>query len=400
MALSFDAKNNFAITTVATAPSPATSGTSLIVNSGDGAKFPTAPFNAVVWPANTQPSTSNAEVVRVTAISTDTLTITRTQEGTSARTIGIGDQIAQNITKKYLTDIESAFQTASASIAPVGSVQMWLTSSAPTGWVILDGTNLSRSTYSELFGVWGTTFGSGDGSTTFGIPDMRQSIPIGLSSTTGINTLAAKTGSWNHSHGPGTLTVASHTHGNGSLTVASHSHGPGTLQVASHTHGAGTLTVSSHTHDLSVDTTFTDITHSHTAPSHTHTYSATTSGPSDTSSSVNTTPPNDALPGDFHTHSVSGTTDSGGGSSTSSDGGSHRHSVNGQSTNATAPTVGSGLTASTAPMVNAGATDTATPSVNGGATGATAPTVSSGSTDTANPPVIAVNFIVRASSAI
>lgn len=102
-----DAHKNFAFSTVATAPSPATSGTSLVVAAGDGAKFPPPPFNATIWPLATQPSTTNAEIVRVTNISTDTLTITRAQESTSARTVVIGDQIANTITVKVLTDAEN-----------------------------------------------------------------------------------------------------------------------------------------------------------------------------------------------------------------------------------------------------------------------------------------------------
>jgi len=61
-----DVHKNFAYSTVATAPSPASSGTSLVVQAGDGAKFPTVPFNATVWPAGLQPLTTNAEIVRVT----------------------------------------------------------------------------------------------------------------------------------------------------------------------------------------------------------------------------------------------------------------------------------------------------------------------------------------------
>ncbi len=95
-----DALRNFSYSTVATAPSPATSGTSLVVAAGDGAKF--AVGNAVVWPPNVQPSTTNAEIVRVTAISTDTLTITRAQEGTSAQSIAVGWQIQQGTTAALL----------------------------------------------------------------------------------------------------------------------------------------------------------------------------------------------------------------------------------------------------------------------------------------------------------
>lgn len=101
-----DAHANLAVSTVATAPSPATSGTSLVVGSGHGARFPAAPFNATVWPTGANPDPSNAEIVRVTARSTDTLTITRAQEGTTARTVVIGDNIAATVTAKTLTDIE------------------------------------------------------------------------------------------------------------------------------------------------------------------------------------------------------------------------------------------------------------------------------------------------------
>lgn len=102
-----DNHKNFAYSTVATAPSPATSGTSLTVAAGQGTRFPTAPFNATVWPANSQPLSTNAEIVRITAIATDVFTIVRAQEGSSARTVIVGDQIAATITDKTLTDIQS-----------------------------------------------------------------------------------------------------------------------------------------------------------------------------------------------------------------------------------------------------------------------------------------------------
>jgi microcystin-dependent protein len=398
MALTFDSKKNFAYSVVATAPSPATSGTSLVVAAGDGAKFPAAPFNAVVWPTGVEPTTSNAEIVRVTNVSTDTFTITRTQESSNNRSVVVNDQIAQNVTVKYLTDLESGFQTASAAITPVGVIQMWMTGSAPTGWLLLQGQNVSRTTYAELFALWNTTFGAGDGSTTFGLPDFQQYIPIGKAAAGTVSTLGVKTGSFDHTHASGTLAVASHTHGSGTLSVASHTHDSGTLAVASHTHGPGTLTVASHSHTMSVETTFTDISHTHSTPNHTHTYSGTTDN---ASASVFA-----SLAGGAtgvigtHSHTYSGTTDSTGGSTTGSAGGTHRHSVSGQSTDAAAPAVSSGLTASTAPSVNSGSTGSTSPTVNAGATGGTAPAVSSGSTATANPPVIAVNFIVRAQSAI
>jgi hypothetical protein len=78
-----------------------------VVAAGDGAKFPAVPFNATVWPAGAQPTTANAEIVRVTARATDTLTIARAQEGTTARSIVVGDQIAATVTAKTLQDVEA-----------------------------------------------------------------------------------------------------------------------------------------------------------------------------------------------------------------------------------------------------------------------------------------------------
>lgn len=110
--MAYDAHKNFAYSLVATAPSPAGSGTSLTVTASDGTKFPAVPFNATVWPVNTQPTTANAEIVRVTNIAGDVLTITRIQESTSARTVLVGDQIANTLTAKVVTDIETTAATA------------------------------------------------------------------------------------------------------------------------------------------------------------------------------------------------------------------------------------------------------------------------------------------------
>lgn len=106
-----DNKKNFAISSVAVAPAPAASGTQLTVTAGHGTRFPTAPFNCTVWPASQEPTVANAEIVRVTDVTGDVLTIEREQEGTSARTILVGDSIAATITAKAFTDIESVLPT-------------------------------------------------------------------------------------------------------------------------------------------------------------------------------------------------------------------------------------------------------------------------------------------------
>lgn len=103
-----DAHANFAVSAVATAPDPDTTGLSLVVTAGHGTRFPAAPFNFTVWPANTTPDPTNAEIGRCTSRTGDTLTIVRAQEGSTARAIVPGDLIAATITKKTLDDIEAA----------------------------------------------------------------------------------------------------------------------------------------------------------------------------------------------------------------------------------------------------------------------------------------------------
>ena len=100
-----DALKNFSYSLVATAPSPATSGTSLVVTAGQGSYFPTTPFDATIWPSGSQPTNTNAEIVRVTNVSTDTFTITRAQYGTSAQSITVGYQIAQTVDANLLSQL-------------------------------------------------------------------------------------------------------------------------------------------------------------------------------------------------------------------------------------------------------------------------------------------------------
>ena len=63
--------------------------------------------------------------------------------------------------------------------APTGTVQMFAGATAPEGWFLCNGQAISRTTYAALFKVIGTNYGVGDGSTTFNIPDFRESVPVG-----------------------------------------------------------------------------------------------------------------------------------------------------------------------------------------------------------------------------
>lgn len=80
---------------------------------------------------------------------------------------------------------------------PSGAISAYGGNSAPTGWLICDGSAVNRTTYSSLYSAIGTTWGSGDGVTTFNIPDLRGRTIIGAGTGSGLTarTLGANVGS-------------------------------------------------------------------------------------------------------------------------------------------------------------------------------------------------------------
>ena len=93
----------------------------------------------------------------------------------------------------------------------IGEIKLWTSDTLPSAkWLICNGAAISRTTYSALFNLIGTTYGAGDGSTTFNIPDLRGNVPVGKSTDTEFDTLGKKGGEKTHK-----LTVAelaAHTH--------------------------------------------------------------------------------------------------------------------------------------------------------------------------------------------
>ena len=93
-----------------------------------------------------------------------------------------------------------------------GIVQLYAGSTAPNGWLICNGQEVSRTTYAALFAVIGTTYGAGDGSTTFNVPNLVNKTVRGsnsLGKTGGADTVTLSTANLPaHSHGAGSLTIA------------------------------------------------------------------------------------------------------------------------------------------------------------------------------------------------
>lgn len=199
---------------------------------------------------------------------------------------------------------------ARISRPPAGVVEAYAGSTVPAGYLSCDGSLVSRTTYAALYAAIGDTYGAGDGSTTFALPDLERRVVVGAGgtgTTTLADTVGATGGAETH-----TLTVAE---------VPAHNHGARTAAAPGHVHRSGSLSAGSsgsahvHTIDLSL-----------------------TPAAQATGDGLNTIKRVQNLPAigagrtessGAHSHNVSGSTGSGGGHShaVSSQGGGNAHSI-------------------------------------------------------------------------
>lgn len=115
---------------------------------------------------------------------------------------------------------------------PAGLIEAYGGTSAPVGYLLCDGSAISRTTYANLFGIIGTSFGVGDGSTTFNIPDMRGYFPFGKATAGTGSTLGTTFGAIDHVH---SVNPPNTTTGAPSATIAT-TNLTGTGPSATHTH--------------------------------------------------------------------------------------------------------------------------------------------------------------------
>lgn len=129
---------------------------------------------------------------------------------------------------------------------PAGTVSQFAGSSAPGGWLLCRGQEVSRSTYAVLFSVVGTTFGAGNGSSTFNVPNLMGRVPVGVS-TSDNDFLLAKTGGAK-THVLTTAQLPAHSHTASTASAGGHTHTVGIGSAGAHTHTGTTDSAGAHRH--------------------------------------------------------------------------------------------------------------------------------------------------------
>ena len=162
-----------------------------------------------------------------------------------------------------------------------GAVSYFARATAPTGWLKANGAAISRTAYGALFAAIGTTFGAGDGSTTFNLPDLRGEFLRGVDDARGVDSgrafgswqdsdnrshaHTASSGEYGHAHtwGGTTSNSGAHTHTQTHYWTSSDSNGtnPRSASNASNANAIATSWAGDHTHTVSGTTSWDSHTH-------------------------------------------------------------------------------------------------------------------------------------------
>jgi len=196
------------------------------------------------------PTSTNSVSVRATGGQTiDDGTVTSVTTATETLRLVSNGANWVSIVKPILVpgsvDASSLDENVNGRLQVAGQIFAWSTGSCPAGSLLMDGSNRSRSTYAELFTLWGVTYGNGDGSTTFGTPNFQGRFLRATDNAAGVDPDAGTRtdrGDGTTGDNVGTLQgeqVDAHTHADGTYSTANesaHTHGDGTYAAASDSH--------------------------------------------------------------------------------------------------------------------------------------------------------------------
>jgi microcystin-dependent protein len=188
---------------------------------------------------------SNTGIALGTSNTSSNVTLVK-MDGSHGQGITAGINIIDQTGKQYAplaANIisQATIQGATTTIAPLvpaGTIVAWAGATAPAGYVLADGTAVSRTTYAALYAICGTTFGVGDGSTTFNLPNSTGRTVIGVNGSfvRGASSAAVgagailTTGSSTQTITPTTVSVAASAKDSSLTTVVSG------ISTAAHTH--------------------------------------------------------------------------------------------------------------------------------------------------------------------
>ena len=153
--------------------------------------------------------------VDVTASGNAAVTGTLSAAATTASSLTVNGATQVN---GDLTVTGTATIAGGISALPPGAVVPYAGGSAPTGFLVCDGTAVSRSTYSTLFGIINEAFGAGDGSTTFNLPNLEDRFPMGATTPKPVGTTGGGTATLSEANLP------AHTHDDGTFKAREHKH--------------------------------------------------------------------------------------------------------------------------------------------------------------------------------
>jgi len=131
--------------------------------------------------------------------------MTQTTEGT-------GPGSVEEIRKRIQNSLVREENILPELLVPVGAVVSYISTNAPKGWLSCIGQEVSRETYSDLFSIIGTTYGVGNGSTTFNLPDLSGRVVVGRGSGSGLTSRSMGVKGGSETHTLTTGEIPSHTH--------------------------------------------------------------------------------------------------------------------------------------------------------------------------------------------